>query len=300
MKFSRHSLVAILLLATSVLAVYFMTARFGLVNIDDYEYLVRSKAVVGGVSLSGLAWSWQSLEHGIVMTLKWLSYMLDFSLFGEEPWGAMHLHCVALHMVNAALVFVLLNVLLRQTAGESDARRTGIALLAAAFWALHPLRVESVAWLSSRKDVLSFMFEMGACLCWCQAVCRKSVDGKFCAAYLLSLLLFGLGALAKPSVMTYPLLQACIDVFLLRRFRPRMYVIPLPMMLGIGMEAAYAQAAGGATGNLAAVPVCFRLLNAMSAFGIYLCNTVFPNGLAPQCMHRYPALPRAVATGVVL
>ena len=237
--------------------------------------------------------------------LTWASYMIDFSLFGDDCWGAMHIHSVLLHALNASLVYVLLRMLCDEMgacAGSGKLQRSrniAIPFLAAALWALHPLRVESVAWLASRKDVLSLAFALCAFICWTDANRRGRIDGGFCVRYALSLLFFALGAMAKPSVMTFPVLQCCIDLFIIRRIRPWMYIIPTGLMLAIAVEASAAQSAGGATASLGGVPILYRVLNAMSAFGVYLCNTVLPLDLAPQCMSKYPAMPQGILFGAV-
>ena len=293
------------LLVAFVSAVYLQTEGFGLINIDDYEYLVRSKAITGGLSLAGLRWAWGSVEHAMWTPLTWVSYMIDFSLFGDDCWGAMHIHSVLLHALNASLVYVLLRMLCNDMgacAGSDKLQRSrniAIPFLAATFWALHPLRVESVAWLASRKDVLSLAFALCAFICWTDANRRGRIDGGFCVRYALSLAFFALGAMAKPSVMTFPLLQCCIDLFIIRKIRPWMYILPAGMMLAIAVEASAAQSAGGATASLGGVPILYRVLNAMSAFGVYLRNTVLPLDLAPQCMSKYPAMPQGIVFGVV-
>lgn len=294
----RPVILAAALLGLGVLAVYFQTGSFGLINCDDYEYLVRSTAVTGGCSREGWKWAWggQSLEHAIWMPLTWVSYMLDFTLFGNGGWGAMHLHSVALHALNSLLLFALFLILLNRTGQKHP---VAFAFLAALFWALHPLRVESVAWLASRKDVLSLSCELGAMICWVASLSHRSDSGRFCLLYISSMTLFCLGALAKPSVMTFPILQLCLDVFILKRVRPRMYIVPCILMILIGIEAAYAQAAGGATGDLGQVPLFWRILNAMSSYGIYLVNSILPISLAPQCMIRFPELPRGLFAGLL-
>ena len=287
-----------LLLPMAVLAIYWQTVCFGLINIDDYEYLVRSKAVTSGLGAVGIKWAFMNVEHAIWMPLTWVSYMLDFSLFGPERWGVMHLHNVMLHAIGATLVYVFVKTLLDHEGVGTSANRALLALLAGAIWALHPLRTESVAWLASRKDVLSFAFVMAAFTCWTSVSIRRSVDVRFLCTYLLSVVFFALSALAKPSVMTFPLLQMCIDMFVVRRIRPWMYIVPGLIALVIAVEATAAQTAGGATVDSA--PLMARLLNAMSAFGIYMANSVWPADLGPQCMNRYPALPRNLAAGVML
>ena len=295
---SRQLLVA-LSLAAVTFAVYLKTAGFGLVNIDDYEYLVGEGGVTGGMSLANLSWAFRSTGHAIWMPLTFSSYMLDISLFGRGCWGAMHLHGAALHAVNAALLYALFHALVGY-ARVAPFRRIAISTVATLLWSLHPLRVESVAWLASRKDVLSFAFELLAMHAWISVSCKDKTDGRSILAYSASLLCFALSAMAKPSVMTFPLLMLLVDAFVIRRIRPWMYLLAALIMVVVGFEASAIQSIGGATGDFAGCPLYYRLLNAMSAFGIYVTNTVWPAHLGPQCMNRYPAPPRELVAGVVL
>ena len=137
MKRLNDILVCALLVAL-VAAVYLQTAGFGIINIDDYEYLVRSKAITGGLSAAGLRWAWGSVEHAMWTPLTWASYMIDFSLFGDDCWGAMHIHSMLLHALNASLVYVLLRMLcddMGACAGSGKlqrSRNSAIPFLAAA------------------------------------------------------------------------------------------------------------------------------------------------------------------------
>jgi len=286
-------------LATVTFVVYMKTADFGLVNIDDYEYLVGEDGVAGGVSSANLNWALHSVGHAIWMPLTFFSYMTDISLFGCDCWGAMHLHCAALHAVNTALLYALFYVLVGY-AGTTPFKRVAISAVAALLWSLHPLRVESVAWLASRKDVLGFAFELLAMHAWISVSRKGKTDGKSLLVYSASILCFAMSAMAKPSAMTFPFLMLLVDAFVIRRIRPWMYLLAVLIMVAVGFEASAIQAIGGATGDFAECPLFHRLLNAMSAFGIYVTNTIWPAHLGPQCMNRYPALPRGLFAGVVL
>jgi tetratricopeptide (TPR) repeat protein len=178
------------------------------------------------------------------------------------------------------------------------------AALVALFWALHPLRVESVAWISSRKDILSFFFELLALLAWVGHL--KSVHGRewfLRGKYWLSFLFFALATMAKPSAMTFPVIAALLDVFVIRgeregeKWRWRQYVPMLAYAAFIAVLAQRAQVAGGAVGNTGA-PLWWRVVNAVAGYGVYILHTAWPSDLAVQCMPRWPGLPRYLAVGV--
>ena len=271
------------------------TADYGLVNCDDYEYVTVENAplVAGGVSWAGVKYAARDLSHGIWMPLTWASYMVDFSLFGGRP-GAMHLHSVVLHGVNSALVFLLLWLMMR---GRVGALFWGA--LCAVLWSIHPLRVESVAWVASRKDVLSFLFELLALICWVRGNGGPGTR-RFAAA---SLGFFVLATMAKPSAMTFPLLALVLDwLHGVRRTEAKKVMLAVGGAWGIGIAvlAAYAQKVGGATTASADIPLWWKCANACAAFGMYLKNTVWPIDLAPQCLRRWPDMPRFWWQGVVL
>ncbi len=271
------------------------TADYGLVNCDDYEYVTVENAplVAGGVSWAGVKYAARDLSHGIWMPLTWASYMVDFSLFGGRP-GAMHLHSVVLHGVNSALVFLLLWLMMR---GRVGALFWGA--LCAVLWSIHPLRVESVAWVASRKDVLSFLFELLALICWVRGNGGPGTR-RFAAA---SLGFFVLATMAKPSAMTFPLLALVLDwLHGVRRTEAKKVMLAVGGAWGIGIAvlAAYAQKVGGATTASADIPLWWKCANACAAFGMYLKNTVWPIDLAPECLRRWPDMPRFWWQGVVL
>ena len=155
----RRFAAAALAAAVGVVAMlpFARSARYGLVNCDDYDYANYAE-LTRGVTAEGVRWAFTFTGEGIWMPLTWLSYMGDHALasrldggddkFGETAYHVMHAHSVALHGLNAALLFALLALL-------SGRRNWPLAALAALLWAVHPLRCESVDWVASRKDVLS-------------------------------------------------------------------------------------------------------------------------------------------------
>ena len=230
------------------------------------------------------------------MPLTWLSYSIDYMLFGDW-FGGFHLHSILVHAANSCLVFLLL---LSAFSGAGRASAAVPCLLASIFWAVHPLRCESVVFLASRKDVLSFFWELLALICWVSGT-RRNVAGRGAMLHTaLAIVLFAVAAMCKPSVMTFPLLCLLIDAFIFREVRVLRYIAPVACMVFLGAFAAWQQKAGGATFDPFNQPLYGRVLGAVAAFGIYLRNTVWPQWLAPQCVKTWPALPRFFWPGLAI
>ncbi len=201
----------------------------------------------------------------------------------------------------------------------ADLRLLTAAALAALFWSLHPLRVESVAWVSSRKDVLFLFWELLALIFWVRGIetgndsrggagARSSTDGGeepgkggHAAAFrFASLLCFALAGMAKPTAMTFPVLAGLLEFLMVRRVRFAALMWPFLLSLGLAAITQFAQASGGATAALAGVPFSGRLLNAVAAFGTYCWKTVCPSGLAVPYEHRWPDMPLFFWPGLAL
>lgn len=247
---------------------------------DDGEYVVRNEALHAGFGPEGLRFAF--LSAGYAMNwhpLTWLSHMLDFQLYGLDPTGH-HLTNVVLHGVNSLLLLLLL---------ERWTRRILPSAFAAALFALHPIHVESVAWVAERKDVLSML--CGLCTLWCYTTYaeRPRIDSYALVAVLLSLAL-----MAKPTMVTLPALLLVLDCWPLRRSAPwRVRVlekVPLFMLSAvcIGMTIA-AQSAGGAVVSTELVGWSDRLTNAIVSYARYLGHLVWPVNLA--ALYPHPALP---------
>lgn len=273
-----------LLLAALTVLPYWKTGGYDLVNCDDYDYLSQTADK-----------PLNDLSQGIWMPLTWTSYRLDEKLAARlnvPDTTILHLHSTLVHGANAFLLFLLLFALCESTP---------LAFVAAALWALHPLRVESVAWIASRKDVLSMFFLLLALIPWTLRTKHQALRAKHLALYTLSLLAFAVAATAKPSVMCFPVLAFLIDFLIVRRKLIWWeYVLPTLLALAIAGLATYAQKAGGATETLAVVPLWWKCLNAATSVGIYLYNSLVPLHLAPQCLARWPSLPRQCLVGLVL
>jgi Tfp pilus assembly protein PilF len=207
-------IIACLLLTASTLAVFSPTFRNDFVNYDDNAYVFENPHVKAGLTGSNIRWafSWQATEQvGNWHPLTWLSLETDSQLFGLGPWGY-HLTNLLLHIANVLLLFA---VLWRMT---GEVWPSGFV---AALFAIHPLHVESVAWVSERKDVLSTLFWMLTLLAYSWYVEHPSLK-----RYLLVVASFALGLMAKPMLVTLPFVLLLLDYWPLRRLTSSRLPVP--------------------------------------------------------------------------
>ncbi|QDT56282.1 hypothetical protein Pan44_43350 [Caulifigura coniformis] len=291
---------AIAILVLLSVLVYGQTVTFGFVQLDDQEYVTGNVHVLGGLSWKGIQWAFSPTAYGANwIPLVWLSLMLDVEVWGDFA-GGFHLTNVALHTINAALLFVLLN------------RMTGSAarsLLVAALFCVHPLHVESVAWVSERKDVLSTFFGLIASLFYVRFTRTGSL--RACAA---SLVAFLPSLLSKQMLVTLPVLMLLLDWWPLQRLdrsegpldRPgrakptfRQLVIEKLPFVGLSILssaiAIWAQTAGQAVQALERYPLGDRIGNAALSCWRYLGKLFWPFDLAVF----YPLVPPARSEAVV-
>lgn len=273
----RKSLVltvaAVLFLAA--LVPYLQIARFDFVGLDDDLYVTENPRVKEGLTPGGVVWAFRTFHSYNWHPLTWISHMADVSLFGTDP-GRHHLVNAFLHAVNTLLLFLLLRT------GTGALWRSA---LVAALFALHPLHVESVAWISERKDLLSTLFGFG-----CIAVYSRYGRSGKTSLFLASLLLFLLSLLSKPTLVTLPVLLLLLDLWPLeRRERPgRLLLEKVPFFLlsaGSAAVTVAAQYLGGAVRSLDAIPLAVRVENALWSYVVYAWKAVWPAGLAPYYPH---------------
>jgi Flp pilus assembly protein TadD len=266
---ARVTLLSIGLIALTLLA-FWPVVDCGFVNFDDPEYVTANAVVQRGLTWSGVRWAFTTGTLGNYHPLTWLSLMLDRTLWGEGALG-FHLTNVALHAINAVLLFLFL----RRVTGA-----TSRSLLVAALFAVHPLRVESVAWISARKDCLSALFGLLAIAAYARYAARPSASryaGVACC--------FVASLLAKAMFVTLPAALLLLDHWPLRRPRSlRLLVLEKLPLLAIALVASWAtflvQRAGGAVGGIDRYPVWTRLGNAAIAYFGHLAKTLVPTNLA--------------------
>jgi tetratricopeptide (TPR) repeat protein len=268
------------LLAILTAAVFSEVRSHEFINYDDYEYVVANPHVTGGLTISNIAWAFASTREANWFPLTWMSHMLDIQLFGQRS-GGHHLTNVLLHVASTVLLFGFL----RRTTGA----RWASALVALVF-AVHPLRVESVAWVAERKDVLSAFFWMLTLWCYSHYVRRPGLS-----RYLLLLASFSLGLMAKSMLVTLPFVLLLLDWWPLNRLssgaastsRPdvlrRMVLEKLPLMMlsgVVGVVTYFAQRSGGSVASVELVPLLARLSNAVLSYWVYIQTMFWPTRLA--------------------
>jgi protein O-mannosyl-transferase len=209
---SRFAVAAVcVFLLLAILLVYGQTARHSFLNYDDPAYVSENTVVQNGLTWKGVAWSFTTFEGANWHPVTWLSHMLDCQLFGMRS-GRHHGMNVAFHIVNSILLYLLL---LRLTAAFWP------SAVVAALFALHPLHVESVAWVAERKDVLSTMFGLLAIHAYVGYVRRPAA-----LRYVLVAVLFLLGVMSKPMLVTLPFVLLLLDYWPLGR-----WIVPPPGVL---------------------------------------------------------------------
>jgi Flp pilus assembly protein TadD len=273
-----RSLAPWLLIAAASLAVYARTPDFGFVGFDDGTYVTDAGPLREGLSAEGISWA-LGARHGVTwQPVTWLSHMLDFELFGDAPAGH-HATNALLHALNALLVFGLLRTLTRQE---------GPSALVAALFAVHPLNVEVVAWVSERKELLSTAFGLLSIRAWL----GFARDGRR-SGYALAAVLFALALLAKPMLVTLPCLLLLLDHWPLGRLssfreaRARV-VEKLPLFaLAASASAVTLMVQRGAMAAGHSVPLPLRLANAGTAYVAYLRKAVWPSPLGVHYPHPY-------------
>ncbi len=308
-------------LAVVTLAVYARTLAFDFVNIDDPVYITENARVKQGLTAANVRFAFTSAEGSNYWhPLTWLSHMLDVRLYGLRPAGH-HATSVLFHVANTVLLFWVL-------AGMNDAvaarRAAAVAPRAAPGWpgrlwapfvaagafGLHPLHVESVAWVSERKDVLStFWWFLGLATYLRYAQTRTRFPGRGRALgsgwgwYFGTLACFVAGLMSKPMLVTFPFVLLLLDVWPLERGRVPtgsrwawagvlMEKLPFLVLAGVASVAAFVtQGRGDMLTPLDSLTLPWRVANAITAYAVYLVRTVWPAGLTVYYPHPWDALP---------
>jgi len=270
--------VAALLLIASTLLVYAPIQDFQFINYDDNLYVTNNPWVKQGLTWQSAHWAMTTMEAAFWHPLTWLSHMLDTQLFGLNPAGH-HVTNLLLHIANVLLLFVVL----QQMTGA-----VWRSALVAALFALHPLNVESVAWVSQRKTVLSTMFWLLTLLAYVGYVRKPGWE-----RYLGMMGIFVLGLMAKPMLVTLPCVLLLLDYWPLGRLGkdpkefwerlPKLAAEKLPLFIPVAAASALAiqaQAQMGAISSWQGLSLEIRVANAVLAYGLYLKKMVWPTNLA--------------------
>jgi protein O-mannosyl-transferase len=271
---ARLDLLIYLALLLATFAVYAQVRNFDFVNYDDGDFITNNLNVRQGLTAQGLEWALTSGYEGNWVPLTWVSHMLDCQFFGLDS-GWHHLHNVLLH----ALAAIILCMFLQRATGT----RWRSALVAFLF-ALHPLHVQSVAWVAERKDVLSACFWFLTLWLYVRYAERPGTG-----RYLAVALSFWLGLMAKPMMVTLPFVLLLLDYWPLARLgqRSRKAIwekLPLLGLAGAATAITYLAQKHAAAVNL--VPLEARLANATHSYTLYILQTFWPARLA--VFYPYP------------
>jgi protein O-mannosyl-transferase len=272
----KRNLVLGLLLVVATLALYNPVSRHAFVNYDDDRYVTENSHVRSGLQWDTIQWAFTTFDEANWHPFTWLSHALDCQMFGLNPAGH-HYTNVLLHALNVLLLFFLL---------QRYTDFTGRSLMVAALFALHPVNVESVAWIAERKNLLSMLFFLLALGAYGNYARKPGV-----ARYTLVALLFALGLMAKPQVITFPFVLLLWDYWPLERTSAgfsKLISEKLPL-LAISLVSAIvtvqAQTAGGAVRSMAEYSFSIRLENAIVAYARYVGEMFWPSKLSPMYPH---------------
>ncbi len=287
-------------LAALTVVTFWPACDNGFVNLDDEDYVVRNPHVLGGLTAPDVVWAFRTFHASNWHPLTWLSLQFNAGLWtgsDSRPVArGFHLTNVLLHAANVVLLFLVL---------RSLTARLWPSVLVAAIFAVHPLRAESVAWVSERKDVLSVFFGLLALWAYAEYAHARSLR-----RYLSLAACFALSLLAKPMLVTLPFLLLVLDWWPLGRLRPvgtgkagiwsqaRPLVLeklPLFALAAGSCVATWLAQHATAVSSLDRVPLDARTGNAVVAYAVYLGQTFWPVGLAPFYPIRNGPSPAVVA-----
>jgi tetratricopeptide (TPR) repeat protein len=262
-----------LALFAATLLVYFQVGAFDFVNYDDPDYVTNNPHVRDGITPDGLVWALTSGDAANWFPLTRISHMLDCQLFALES-GPHHLTSVLIHALAVLLLFAFLDL--------ATGARWPSAFVAFVF-ALHPLHVESVAWVSERKDVLCALFWFLTLWAWVRFTLKPSRS-----RYLLAVASFCLGLMSKPMIVTLPFVLLLLDFWPLRRgLRVREKLPFFALSAATALITILVQQSGGAVEAFSTVPLSLRIENAAVSYIVYIAKTFWPSALA--VFYPYPA-----------
>lgn len=273
-----------LLLFGITFALFAPTLHYGLVDFDDHQYLTTHPLIMEGISSAHVRSAFTSCEQSMYAPLLWLSYGLDADMLKAtlaHP-GGFHFTNIFLHALNSVLLYLLL---------LGFCKKPWRAFFFATLWSLHPLRVESVAWIAERKDVLSGFFGLLCLGAYVQAWLRRISDRPRFSWTVASLLFFTCGLLVKPSLVPIPGVLLLMDLWPLRRMEPTLRAISralprliaekIPYFVLAALAAHVATTAHQTMHGLTEVPLVTRLATVPVHYAFYLLKTIVPRHLSP-------------------
>ena len=266
-----------LFLTLLTLTAFWQVNNCDFVTYDDPAYVTENIQIQNGITIEAIKWAFTTMHQFNWHPLTWISHELDVQLFGLKP-GRHHLTNLLLHIANTLLLFFVLH---RMTKASWQSG------FVAALFAIHPLHVESVAWVAERKDVLSTFFWMLTMGTYVYYVERPQVQ-----RYLAVVAFFALGLMAKPMLVTLPFVLLLLDYWPFDRFEQKgaapLFLEKLPLLVLTALSCIVtfiAQQKGGAVKSLEALSPGVRLANSFVSYIIYIAKTIWPARLAVYYPH---------------
>jgi tetratricopeptide (TPR) repeat protein len=271
-------------LSLAILLAYLPVKSYDFVNFDDPDYVSANAHVRQGITPGGVRWAYTSTEAANWFPLTRLSHMLDVEIFGLDA-GWHHLDNVLLHTIATLLLFAFLN--------RATSLKWPSAMVALLF-ALHPLHVESVAWIAERKDTLAALFWFLALWAYVRYTEKPGLG-----RYLFVVVSFCLGLMSKPMIVTFPFVLLLVDVWPLRRGLRLREKIPFFVLSAVSATVTYLTQTGSGAVNALPIPFAMRVENALLSYCIYIAKMFWPTGLA--VFYPYPLdIPAWQAAGAAL
>ena len=270
-----------LAMAIVTAAIFWQVSTFNFINLDDGLYVYENPNIQDGITSQAVEWAFTTGYAANWHPLTWLSHMLDWRLFGSNA-GGHHLINLIFHIANTLLLFIVLKQMTQMLWPSA---------FAAALFALHPLHVESVAWVSERKDVLSTFFWLLTMWAYVRFVNRRRI-----ADYLLMFIFFSLGLMTKPMLVTLPFVLLLLDYWPLNRIKSKRTLLPLfiekiplfVMVIASSIVTYLCQIKGGAVTVFVILPLKLRVLNAFVSYLEYIEKMIWPVRLAYFYPHPGP------------
>jgi hypothetical protein len=278
----RNLAICIALLIASTLLTYWPVLKNEFINYDDPDYVTTNEVVKQGLTAEGFKWAFTTGHASNWHPITWLSHMADVSMFGMKPAGH-HATNLVFHTANTVLLLLLLWLM------TGSVWRSAMV---AALFALHPLHVESVAWVAERKDMLSAFFGLLTLMAYTHYVAASKVSGlKAKVWYVAALGLFALGLMSKPMLVTWPFVMMLLDVWPLNRLKMEdrkkilsalIEKIPFLALTVVSCFLTFtAQSKGDAVASFQTQPLLNRCANAITAYAQYVIKFFFPADLSP-------------------
>ena len=281
-----------LCLIIAILIPYRQAINFDFVGYDDELYVTKNLNVQKGFTAEGVKWAFTTFHSANWHPITWLSHILDCELYGLNPMGH-HWTSLQIHLTNTLLLFFILQYM------------TGAlwrSVFVAALFALHPLHVESVAWVAERKDVLCTFFGMLTISAYIMYVKKRNL-----LRYSLVFIFLSLGLMAKPMLVTLPFLLLLLDFWPLERLRSetvsRLILEKVPLLVPVVISSCLtfmAQQSSGAVKPLESFSLTVRVANAFVSYASYVVKAIWPHNLTVFYPHPGNALPLWQVLGAIL